>query len=63
MSLIHIGGGVYHQLIPPTVNEVWELCVWDEIKKELIRSVAQEARLFKIGTRPGLPRSIFDGAA
>lgn len=60
MSLIFTEDG-WKQLVPPTVNEVWELTTWDEIKRENIPDKGPGSRLTFMGTRPGLPSMAVEG--
>ena len=43
------------QLIPPTINEVWELVTFDEKTKKYVPDKSANGTLHMMGTRPGLP--------
>jgi len=54
------GQDMWGSLVPPTVNEVWEIMTWDEKAKAYVVDKAN-GRLRKIGTRPSLPTMAQEG--
>lgn len=50
----------WKMLVPPTVNEVWELVTFDEKKMNYV-PVKENGQLRKMGTRPGLAPAHIEG--
>lgn len=56
-NILPDGTRVWKQLVPPTINQVWELVSWDDVKGEYIKDGGPAGKLQLMKYSTGLPSS------